>query len=524
MHNDGNDDDMSWVRRPRSSFREAFSRGSQTTTDSCDDDYLPDQESQRSSEESRPVTASANNVRRASFLLGGLKAIYSPQVVAEEPASSIQPEVRSPPSNSNPWNIYYRKEVLPELDRVLLCREVHDLKCRSMIDKIRKKTLRIFFFCWRQSNLAYLQKHLLKSVEDSSGVFKQRRSSIVKVWSHIAVGLTSQKEIFEQRRGGMELASETLAQRILHKNGTAESISTSTIDEEAGLLLSSKFGLDIWLSGYYKITYFRLWRESIDLPVIFFNKNRCRAVISCWRAQSKAAIEVSGQALTIDYSRSRYEEAKSFHRLKIIDAVLKRWRARMRILSDFACFCKNLWQSIQEVHKESKRNAFLQWAAVAEVNNTYCRLPFRRWRALTFNQKHCSRIQNRLLSVYLRSKYHRRLYTSFRLWKQQSRYSKVTALYTRNELASELLQQKQNCKQLTLSMDAVNSKLESYDQLQMQVKCLEGRLHESEKLKSVAEQDVFVKCVSGGNISCPSQFRESLATLCPILMHDKNIL
>ena len=53
----------------------------------------------------------------------------------------------------------------------------------------------------------------------------------------------------------MELTTETIAQRLLQKNEDAGSITTGMIGKEAEHLTSSKFGLDIWLSGYYKITY-----------------------------------------------------------------------------------------------------------------------------------------------------------------------------------------------------------------------------------------------------------------------------
>ena len=171
MSRGSNIDDMAWTRN-RPSFREACSRGSQTTTDDLDEsDCLP-------SLDGRSIRTPATNVRRASFLLGDLRAIYSSQRT-DNPLTPPreQPEVRSPPSSSNPWNIHYRDNVIPELEIVCKHRIALEQKCCSLRDKIERKTMSRCFFCWSKSNLRQLNRDLVVSVENNSNnFFKARRA------------------------------------------------------------------------------------------------------------------------------------------------------------------------------------------------------------------------------------------------------------------------------------------------------------------------------------------------------------
>jgi len=71
-------------------------------------------------------------------------------------------------------------------------------------------------------------------------------------------------------------------------------------------------------------------------------------------------------------------------------------------------------------------------------------------------------------------------------------------------------------------MDDLKSKLKPHQQLKVQVKCLEEQLRQSERARNIAEQDLSklkeLKCASA------SPFQESLQSLCPLLMHSKNVL
>lgn len=349
-----------------------------------------------------------------------------------------------------------------------------------------------------------LNQSLDASIEQNSATFyKARRASLVKVWSHIAVGLNAQKAEAFQNRGGIDAASEAIAQRVLSKNEEAKSISAS-IDEEADHLLRSKYGLDIWLTGYRKITYFRLWRESIRLPTKYYRRKRCTALLVSWKALSKAAID-----LKLD---SRYEEAKSFHRLKLINAVVKRWQLRMTILKAFASLCLRLGQSIEVKQTELKQRALQKWSRVAQDKRVYCQLPFDMWREITFNDKHRARVQSRLVSVFLRAKSRMSLRKMLRLWREQLRYSEITALYTKDELAAQLMQQKRSCQRLKADNKAMKAKLKSYDRLQLQ-------LREAEEARNRAEQELFKRDINRG-----ISYRTSLDKLCPILMQPKNML
>jgi len=507
------DGDMSWIRS-RPSFREACSRGSQTTTADPDEIDLLEKE------EARP-RSSANNVRRASLLLGGLNALYnSPCAEVADPERSIKFEIRSTPSHTCPYNIYYHNQVIPELDRVLQCRRDWEDKCQSFQNELARRILHGCFVVWRTSNLKYIQKDLLASVdENSNSFFRQRRTSVVKVWSRISMGLNAQKEVFE-RRGCTDLAAEAVARRVLSNNDDGTSITGSTLDEEADSLISSRFGLDIWLSGYYKITYFRMWRDSIRLPVMYYNKKLCRGILVCWRDVTKVS-----SSLKLDYTR--YIEAKAFSRRKMIRAVLRRWKRRLQVQHDFARLCARLYQySI-----ERKREVLHHWKIYMLTNQVYCRLPFQQWREHTFIEKHRSRIYDRLLLVYLRSKARQKLRNSFRLWRQDVQCKEVTSLYTRNELASGLLDQKQKCTKLTHENDDMAKKIDCLTQhekkLEAQVSRLEIQLKKSEQARKIAEQKLSTlkaadKIFSGSGISYTGS--SSIQKLCPVLIHSRNMI
>ena len=505
MNNDA-DNYMSWIRQ-RSSFREAYSRESQTT---ITEDFLDESDNR-----SRPTTAT--NVRRASLLLSDLRSIYSSQQQTIE-QSPPRIWIRDKPSPSNPWNIYFRDNVLAELDETLKTRDIYDQKCRLYRHKVGKKVLARCFLCWRQRNLRNINRDLEASIETtSSNFYQQRRASVVKVWSHIAIGLNSQKDVIEKRRGGLDLASETIGQRLVRKN-EAGAITSDKIEDEIDTILAYN-AMDIWLSGYRKITYFRLWRDSLALPTQYYNRRRCRSILSTWKAQSKAAVDVEGWALTIDYTR--YEEAKSHHQQRVTGAMLRRWRTRMQTLSRFAGFCLRMWQSTKQIHSESKRNVLLNWSHVVQVNQTFCRAPFQRWREIAFNERQHSRIQNRLVCVYLQSKRRKKLWMSFLQWKRQSQYSRVTSKYGRNELASGWLQQKQRCTRLESALEDMS--LQS-DELKTKIKRLEEQLQRSEKSRTMVEQELASRKRGAHSTSSSSPFRESLEILCPIFTHSNNML
>jgi len=535
-----NDDLLLWIRSG-SSFREALSRGSQTTMDDFDEEFH---------QESHPVTP-ATNVRRASFLLGGLRTIYSPPQRASKsslpPAISVQPEVRNPPSSVNPWSIHYRDEVLPELDRVCQYREVCSQKCCSFRKEMETRSMANFFLHWRRSNLRHLTKNLASTIErNNTNFYKQRRvrlsivllfgmclfvaphflfltfcphisslqnklsCSLVKVWSHVSIGL-SEKEVLQ--RGSKELVSETIAQRLLrkHKHKGSSTITTGIIDEEIDHMAG--ISMDTWLSGYYKTTYFLRWREIKHLPSKYFNKKRCRAVISCWILQAKSDRE------TIDYSC--YKEAKSFHSNKVTKATLQKWREEnMRAAQKrrkLRSVCVRLSQSIEDKQKENLLSSIQQWTKQTEMNRVYRTLPFQRWRDLTLNEKYRSRIQIRLLFVYMRAKRRRQTWSIFREWKHQSIYGRVTTLYTRNELAFRWMQQKRRYEQLLSDIPE-------------QVSRLEEQLRQSEAARTAVEQELSklteLRGANNNNIafSGADSFRESLTALCPLLMHGENLL
>ena len=515
MNNEELDDDMSWIRS-RPSFREAYSRGSQTTTADPDEFDLLEKE-----DEAGP-RSSANNVRRASLLLGGLNALYNSQcaeVDAQE--RSVRFEIRSPPSKTCPYNIYYHNQVIPELTRVLQCRRDWNDKCQSFQNELVRRRLHNCFVVWRTSNLKYIQKDLLTSVdENSNNFFRQRRTSVVKVWSRISMSLNAhQKKVFE-RRGCTDLAAEAVAQRVLGNSNDGTSITGSTLDEEADSLISSRFGLDIWLSGYYKITYFRMWRDSIRLPTMYYNKKLCRGILVYWRDETKTA-----SSLAIDYTR--YIEAKAFSRRKIIRSVFKRWKRRLQIQHSFASLCARLYTS----SVEKKREVLHHWKIYMLTNQVYCKLPFQQWREHTFIEKHRSRIYDRLLLVYLRSKSRQKLRDSFRLWKQDVKCKEVTSLYTRNELASGLLDQKQKCTMLTHKNNDMAKNVASFEQqqkkLESQVLRLEIQLTKSEQARNIAEQELSTlkaadKISSGSGLSYTGS--SNIQTLCPVLIHSRNMI
>lgn len=508
------DEDMLWSRSG-ASFREACSRGSQTTTDDFEEEFH---------QESHPATPAAN-VRRASFLLGDLRTIYSPPEIATTdfppPVTSVQPEVRCPPRPSNPWCIHYRDNVLPELDRACQYRAVCNKKCLCFMREMAARSMARCFLCWRKSSLRHLTKTLSSTIEkNNTNFYKQRRVSLVKVWSHISIGLSNEEVL---QRGTKELASETIAQRLLRKHKGSATITTEIIDEEINHMAG--IPMDTWLSNANirtKTTYLLRWRECRHLPRKFFNKKLCRAVISCWRSQSKANTETETQT-TDD---SRYEEAKSFHYEKTTKAVMQQWNERStytaqrrRTLFELCRVCLQLSQSIEDKQMENKRGAFLQWTTAVETNRVYRALPFQQWRDLTLNEKYRSRVQSRLLFVYLRAKMRRQLWSTFRLWKHQSKYGRVTALYTRNELASGWMEQKQRCERLAFDI---------HDGKADQVRRLEEQLRQSEDARHVAERELSeLRDANNDNsalFSGTSPFRESLEALYPLLMHGKNIL
>jgi len=333
------------------------------------------------------------------------------------------------------------------------------------------------------------------------------------------MGLNAQKEVFE-RRGCTDLAAEAVARRVLSNSNNSTSITGSTLDEEADSLISSRFGLDIWLSGYYKITYFRMWRDSIRLPIMYYNKKLCRGILSCWRNETKA----SG-SLKLDYTR--YIEAKAFSRRKVISAVFKRWKRRLQVQHDFARLCVRLYKS----SIERKREILHHWKVWMLTNQVYCKSPFQQWREDTFIEKHRSRIYDRLLFVYLRSKVRQKLRNTFRLWRQDVQCKEVTSLYTRNELASGLLDQKQKCTGLTLEYDDMANKVASFEQqqkkLESQVSRLEIQLTKSEQARNIAKQELSTlkaadKIFSGSGLSYTGS--SNIQKLCPVLIHSGNII
>jgi hypothetical protein len=491
--------EMTWIRsRPSSaySYREGLSRGSQTSASDLGEinDILEVQ--------SRPTTPS---VRRSSLILGDLRALYAVRCQS--------PELRD--LSENPWRKVFRDKVLQGLDETCRLRQAQQELCLSLRKKSNRRLLASSFFCWRGKLVRSLKSDLEDRIKnEATPYFRQRKKSVLQVWSHVALGLNSKKKILERRRGGIERARESLTKRLAEKGEAGLIVTPEMIDAEISRIMNTT--LSTWMAGYSKRTYFTSWRHHtrrlFEQSMLAKKHNTAkmkRKLLVAWLVYTKVCID-RADGNFINYKR--LAEANAFNKRKVVVSVLQSWMnhtkvmmaaktMRRRILSRTIRVCVVEWKRLVNQQRSLKHCVLMHWI---NIETDYMKHPFRCWRNIVDNNRCRLDYQMRLVKTFVRSKSRRKIYQLFHQWLHQTRYGRVTSLYTRNQLASGWIESKQRYEHL---QEEMRSKIESHNELVATVCNLEEKLKVSERERlqaqdSLAEVKRINECLSRVNPIC----------------------
>ena len=450
--------------------------------------------------------------------MGDLQALYAGINDLKDVANDMSSRQLD---KSSPWSKLFSDKVLPELTTFTQARSIDDARCSGLRSKRGRRIIAHCFKFWRSTLIRAMKSDLLTSIEsNNTSYFKQRKSNILKVWGHVALGLNSRKKILERRQDGTEKAREALI------------ITPEMVDAEIRRFRMRN--TTQWLSGYSQRTYFKLWRDSIgpykenvDKSKKYVGVRICSAVLSSWLEVTRASIDQAEGNFSIDYRR--LAEAKAFHHRNATKFIMRRWGQystrmasaqlmRRRVLSRLVRGCLKEWNQLKISQRKIKQNALSHWMDVEQV---YLKQPFYCWRAIVATNKYKAFYEERMLATHLRAAGRKKLYKHFRQWLHQTRYCRVTSLYTRNELASGWVEQKRMSEQLWLQIEGMKSQLESYDELQSRLKSIEEKLIISERARFQAEKSLEeMKCMTRINHMC----QESVLALFPLFNHKNNVI
>jgi hypothetical protein len=311
--------------------------------------------------------------------------------------------------------------------------------------------------------IRFMRRDIVEKVDRMDvSYFKSKKRNIFNVLSAVSLGASSRKKILQRRKNGLAKARSNLTLILEAKNERKGIITNEMVQSELRRIFHTE--LFEWNRKRYLTRCFTSWTDVINetrSSKMKANNHLKSKLFKRWRNWTiDQIIIITGDCPRL---RNNYVDVEAFRSRKLIKQSFESWKIKSRVygqakrmrrrnLSQFVSDYLVNWYRVTKYYRQIKINALNQWK-----NYQYYTLgrPFLCWKDVTITLKKVRQDRDRFICSYRRVKDRRYQWRIFRTWRQQARYGRVTALYSRQDLVQQLALQNRK-------IDCLESQIESY--------------------------------------------------------------
>ncbi len=322
-------------------------------------------------------------------------------------------------------------------------------KYESIQGRCKENLVRRTFRVWRGQTIRFMKKDIVEKVDRMDvAYYHSKKRDIFHVLSSLSLGVSSRKKILQRRRDGLARARTSLIGTLSKKNEVEGIITSEMVQRELRKIFHSE--LYDWNRKRYLEICFAGWKvmfREVKLTNLVATSHLKVNLFKKWRKwTNKQRPIIEGRCH--DHSR-KLSLAIACNEKIVRQKMFRAWRikarcyanaARMRrrVLTRFAKNVIYVWFGITKEHRAIKLNTLKEWKSYQQF--TLGR-PFLSWRQTTTLMRQTRRDQILFLKSYKQVKRRSMQFEIFRTWRHQTRYGRITSMYSRQDLL-RLLEEK----------------------------------------------------------------------------------
>lgn len=303
------------------------------------------------------------------------------------------------------------------------------------------------FIGWKNGTICFMKREIVQRVDNMDiNYYCRKKRNVLRALSAISLGASSKKKILQRRRDGLSNARSRLTTILTGKQQSKGIITNEMVQLELRRIFHSE--MCNWNRKRYLADCFANWKDDFDMAKGLnqkANQHLKGKLFKFWRGWTLLQVELIS-ASTPTY---RIFELETFQKKWCLVKPFIAWRTKTRIyikakqmrrqlISRFVEHQFDEWQTFVKKSREIKTCVLQKWKDYKFIT---IGKPFLSWRDYAVHLKHLRQYRDSFVSSYSRMKKRRMLGKLFRTWRHQSRYGRVTSMYSRQELIQKLAAQ-----------------------------------------------------------------------------------